>query len=101
MGKDRMEMKMLDKLKKALTPNSKKKKGISAKDKATAMGEPYIEVISVNFDKASPGDGFFELEWNKIFVQSLQDAGYSGTDEDEIVDAWFTGLCRQIAEDEG
>jgi|TARA_B110000914_G_scaffold136056_1_gene118986 hypothetical protein len=79
----------------------KKKKGISAKDKATAMGEPYIEVISVNFDKASPGDGFFELEWNKIFVQSLQDAGYSGTDEDEIVDAWFTGLCRQIAEDEG
>ena len=61
----------------------KKKKGISAKDKATAMGEPYIEVISVNFDKASPGDGFFELEWNKIFVQSLQDAGYSGTDEDE------------------
>jgi len=78
----------------------KKKKGISAKDKATAMGEAYVKVLDVKFDKASPGDGFFELEWNKIFVEQLQEAGYSGADENEVVDAWFTGLCRTIAEDE-
>ena len=104
MGEDRMEMKMLDKLKKAYanaTTTKKKKKTISKKDQATAKGEPYVNVLEVKFDKTNPGDGYFDLEWNKIFVQQLLEAGYSGKDDNEIVDAWFTGLCRQIAEDEG
>ena len=29
----------------------------------------------------------------------LEEAGYSGKDENEIVDAWFTTLCRGIAEE--
>ena len=87
---------MFDKLKKALTPN----KGISDKDRATAKGKPFIKVLDVNFDKEHPGDGYFELEWNNIFVKQLQEAGYSGADDNEVVDSWFTGLCRNIAEDE-
>ncbi len=89
---------MLDKIKGLVT--KPKQEVVSDKDKATAKGEAYIKVLDVKFDKENPGDGYFELEWNKIFVKKLLDAGYSGDKDDEIVDAWFTGLCRQIAEDE-
>ena len=90
---------MLNKIKGLVTPKPKQEV-VSDKDKATAKGEAYIKVLDVKFDKNNPGDGYFELEWNKIFVKKLLDAGYSGSSDDEIVDAWFTGLCRQIAEDE-
>ena len=78
----------------------KKAKEVSDKDKATAKGEPYVKVLEVKFDKEKPGDGYFELEWNNIFVKQLLEAGYSGADENEIVDAWFTGLCRTIADEQ-
>ena len=78
----------------------KKAEEVSAKDKATAKGEPYVKVLEVKFDKDKPSDGYFELEWNQIFVKQLLEAGYSGADENEIVDAWFTGLCRNIADEQ-
>jgi len=93
-------MNMLNKIKNVLGVSSNKKETIAEKDKATARGEAYVKVLDVKFDKDKPGDGYFELEWNNIFVQQLQEAGYSGADDNEIVDAWFTGLCRNIAEDE-
>ena len=93
-------MNMLNKIKNVLGVSNNKKDNIAEKDKATARGEAYVKVLDVKFDKEKPGDGYFELEWNKIFVEQLQEAGYSGADENEIVDAWFTGLCRTIAEDE-
>jgi hypothetical protein len=91
---------MLNKIKNVLGVSSNKKETIAEKDKATARGEAYVKVLDVKFDKDKPGDGYFELEWNNIFVQQLQEAGYSGADDNEVVDAWFTGLCRNIAEDE-
>lgn len=72
---------------------------MSDKDKATARGEAYVKVLEVNFDKDNPGDGYFELEWNNIFVKQLLEAGYTGDNEEEIVDLWFTTLCKQISED--
>jgi hypothetical protein len=77
----------------------KKAEKLSDKDKATAKGEPYVKVLEVNFDKDNPGDGYFELEWNNIFVKQLLEAGYSGDNEEAIVDLWFTTLCKQISED--
>jgi hypothetical protein len=76
-----------------------KKEGMSDKDKATAKGEPYVKVLEVKFDKDNPGDGYFELEWNNLFVKQLLEAGYTGDNEEEIVDLWFTTLCRQISEE--
>jgi len=93
-------MNMLNKIKNVLGVSNNKKETIAEKDKATARGEAYVKVLDVKFDKDKPGDGYFELEWNSIFVKQLQEAGYSGADENEVVDAWFTGLCRTIAEDE-
>lgn len=76
-----------------------KKEVLSEKDKATARGEPYVRVLTVNLNKENPGEGYFELEWNEIFVRQLLEAGYSGNNENEIVDAWFTTLCRTISEE--
>ena len=72
---------------------------MSDKDKATAKGEPYVKVLEVKFDKKNPGDGYFELEWNNLFVKQLLEAGYTGDNEEEIVDLWFTTLCKQISEE--
>lgn len=88
---------MLQKIKNLFGKGSSE--SLSSKDKATARGEPYVRVLSTNIDPDNPSDGYFELEWNEIFVRKLLDAGYSGQNEDEIVDSWFTGLCRQIAEE--
>lgn len=86
---------MINRIKQLFT----KKSELSDKDKATAKGEPYVKVLEVNFDKDNPGDGYFELEWNNIFVKQLLEAGYSGDNEEAIVDLWFTTLCKQISED--
>lgn len=73
--------------------------GLSEKDKATARGEAYVRVVNVNVDFENPSDGYFELEWNQIFIRQLLEAGYSGQSEEEIVDSWFTNLCRNIADE--
>tara|TARA_B100001057_G_scaffold499041_1_gene608139 strand:- start:3682 stop:3960 length:279 start_codon:yes stop_codon:yes gene_type:complete len=90
---------MFKKLKNLMSGDKSKKQHMSDKEKATAAGEPFVRVIDVKFDEKNPGDGYFELEWNKHFVRKLEEAGYSGKDENETVDAWFTTLCRGIAED--
>ena len=89
---------MINKIKQLLSGLGSKKK-MSDKDKATAKGQPYVKVLEVKFDKDNPGDGYFELEWNNIFVKQLLEAGYTGDNEEEIVDLWFTTLCKQIAEE--
>jgi hypothetical protein len=88
---------MLRKLKTLFT-SKKVKEIINEKEKATARGEAYVRVIKVHFDENKPGDGYFELEWNQLFVKRLLEAGHSGDNEEEIVDQWFTTLCRGISE---
>jgi hypothetical protein len=90
---------MFKKLKNLFSSTEKSNSSISEKDQFTARGEPYIRVLDVNFDSNNPGDGYFELEWNSIFVKKLLDSGYQGSTEEEIVDQWFTQLCRGIGEE--
>lgn len=73
---------------------------LNAKDEATRLGKPYVRVINIDIDEEDPGEGAFELEWNQIFVKHLKEAGYQGDSDEEIVDQWFTFLCRGIAEQE-
>ena len=74
--------------------------GVTTKEKATARNEPYVNVVKVNIDKDKPSDGYFELEWNQVFIRQLMDAGYSGDNEEEIIDQWFTALCSSVASSE-
>ena len=77
-----------------------KKKELSPKEKATAEGEPYIAILSVDLDPEDINNGSFELDWNDKFVVNLVKQGYKIRDDDtdaQIVDRWFQTVCRNIA----
>ena len=77
-----------------------KKKELSPKEKATAAGEPYISILSVDLDPNDINNGSFELDWNDKFVVNLVKQGYKIREDDtdaQIVDRWFQTVCRNIA----
>lgn len=83
-------------------PRVKKEKQpeLSAKEKATQAGEPYINILSMEVDPNNVQAGAFELDWNSMFITQLVKAGYmkkkDDTDQD-IVDRWFQDVCRNVA----
>ncbi len=73
---------------------------LSAKDKATADGEPYISITKVDVDPNDIHNGSFELDFNDKFLLNLIRAGYKQRDDDTdnvICDRWFQNVCRNIA----
>ena len=92
---------MFNKIKNMFQSSKKEKTTTKETDKeiATKKGEPYIKVIDTNVDPKNPKYGYFELDWNKHFVQNLKDNGFSGNSDEEIVDHWFSVLCNTIAEE--
>jgi hypothetical protein len=73
---------------------------LSAKEKATAAGEPYVNVIGMELDPNNLQEGAFELDFNDKFVINLIRAGYKQKDSDTdnvIVERWFQSVCRNIA----
>ena len=75
-------------------------RGRSPKDVATAKGEPYVAILSVDLDPDNIGNGAFELDWNDKFVANLVRAGYQQRPNEEdsvIVDRLFQEICRNIA----
>lgn len=75
-------------------------KGKSPKDIATAKGEPYVEIMSIELDPDNIGSGAFELDFNDIFVAKLVRAGYSGKEDVDVVDNWFKTICKNIVTEE-
>jgi len=78
----------------------KNKNEPSAKELATANGEPYIAITHVHIDPNDINNGAFELDWNDKFVLNLVKQGYKIKQEDtdnEIVDRWFQTVCRNVA----
>lgn len=66
------------------------------RSKADLLGEPYVTVVSVEFDPKMPSAGHFELDWNEKFVKSLHAAGYVGRSDDDTVNQWFNSVCKSI-----
>ena len=87
--KDKIPKKEKTPLKEPL--KSKKKKG----------PEPWVKVLNMDVNPNNPKNGFFELDWNKEFVNMLQQNGYKGETEEQIVDKWFQTLCRTIGNEQG
>ena len=82
------------------TKKAPKKKELSPKEKATAAGEPYVAILSVDLDPNDINNGAFELDWNDKFVVNLVKQGYKIREDDtdaQIVDRWFQTVCRNIA----
>ena len=72
---------------------------LSAKDKATKAGEPYVNVLGMEIDPDNIHNGAFDLDFNEIFVARLVKAGYMKKPDDTdimIVDRWFQDVCRTI-----
>lgn len=76
---------------------------MTPKERATAKGEPWVAVLDTHVNKDNPRNGFFELDWNDLFVQQLKQAGYGfeGDPDEEIVDRWFRDLARNVLAEEG
>lgn len=73
---------------------------LTAKEKATAAGEPYVAINKVEINPENINDGAFDLDYNDKFVLNLIKAGYKQRDDDTdvvIVDRWFQTVCRNIA----
>ena len=72
---------------------------LTAKEKATMAGEPYINILKIDIDPKDINNGAFELDWNDKFVLNLIKAGYKMKPDDtdaDIVDRWFTQVCRNV-----
>lgn len=62
--------------------------------------EPWVHVIHAHLAPDNPKQGYFELEWNLAFVQFLRNGGYQGQTPEDIVDQWFTDMCRNVSMDD-
>jgi len=70
---------------------------------ATRRKEPWVSVLDVKVNQDNVRNGFFELDWNKYFIQQLLEAGYGeeADPEEEIVDRWFRDIVYNMLEAEG
>ena len=78
--------------------NLKKK---NPKEYATRKKEPWVGVLETHVNKENVRNGFFELDWNKYFIDKLIEGGYGleNDPEEQIVDRWFRELCAQVVVD--
>ena len=74
---------------------------LGPKERATEKKEPWVAVLETHVNKDNLRNGFFELDWNEYFVLQLRTAGYVGETEEEVVDEWFSELCRNLGAEEG
>jgi hypothetical protein len=74
---------------------------LSPKERATRKKEPWVGVIETHVNKDNVRNGFFELDWNDLFVLKLKQEGYGedGDKDEEIVDRWFRELCANVVVD--
>ena len=71
------------------------------KDAATKAKKLWVAVLNTHVNHKDIKNGFFELDWNNEFIEQLLDAGYSGETNEQIVDAWFKTIARNILEEQG
>ena len=89
------------KVKKPRKPKEvKAEKELTAKEKATLAGEPYVNILSMEVDPDNINAGSFELDWNEKFILNLSRVGYQMKENDkesDIIDRWFQSVCRNVA----
>jgi hypothetical protein len=65
------------------------------KKAATARDEPWIAIINSGFNPEKGIDGvFFEFDWNPKWIEFLKLNGYVGQTDEQVVDDWFSDVCR-------
>lgn len=57
--------------------------------------EPWVEIVG---DTIDPVKGIsIQMDWNEAFIEYLQDQGFHGIDEDEIVQKWLAMLHADLS----
>lgn len=70
------------------------------KECANVKGEPYVNVLDMGIDPENVSNGYFELDYNDLFVKMLTEHGIVGKSDEEIVNIWFNRICRTIVAQE-
>jgi len=65
-------------------------------DEATDRREPYIEIVAMEVDYNNLNNGSVEFEWNTLWTDQLIRAGYQGKTDADLVDQWYTNVCRNV-----
>lgn len=68
------------------------------REKKRSSSEPWVEIVSEQYDEDTKQVSI-KLDWNKAFIKMLRRSGYSGRDDQEIIDKWFKRLSEDIAGD--
>lgn len=76
---------------------------LTPKERATLNGEPYVDVLETHVNKDDIRNGFFELDWNDLFIVQLKQSGYGfdGDPDNQIVDRWFRDLAANMLVEDG
>ncbi|MDA8842147.1 hypothetical protein N9N08_00545 [bacterium] len=67
-------------------------------DKALAdlQDKPYVNVLQLDVNPENAKAGYMELDWNDHFVKFLHDNGYTGENDEAVVNKWFNDVCRTV-----
>ena len=67
---------------------------------AIAKNEPWVGIVDNGFNSEDGVNGlYFELDWNDQWVEHLRKNGYHGVSDEQIVEQWFSDVCRSQAEE--
>lgn len=70
------------------------------KTMAIAKNEPWVGIVDNGFNADDGVNGlYFELDWNDQWVDHLRKHGYHGVNDEQIVEQWFSDVCRSQVED--
>lgn len=61
------------------------------------QGKPHAEIISHYIDKE--GKLKTELNWNPEFIQNMIKCGFTGKDDNEVIEHWLNSLLYQFREE--
>jgi hypothetical protein len=100
-GLDKVRREAEEKLAQAEEQEMQTLKDKNPKEYATRRKEPWVGVIETHVNKENVRNGFFELDWNKYFIEQLRQDGYGleGDTDEQIVDRWFRELCANVVVD--
>jgi hypothetical protein len=73
----------------------KKKNNQSNEDNKKDSNEPWVQVVGDHVDAKGIK---IELDWNDAFVTYLKNNGYSGVDDETIVQKWVAHMYKHVME---
>ena len=66
------------------------------KQVAEIKQEPYVNVLKLDVNPENAKAGYMELDWNDHFVKFLHENGYTGENDEAVVNKWFNDVCRTV-----